>query len=64
MVYILDVQDLSQNGDVTVAAVNQDVLVAVVGLVPEDHVWVLVEETGDVLNDPLWGALPLCEVLH
>ncbi len=64
MVYILDVQDLSRNGDVTVAAVNQDVLVAVVGLVPEDHVWVLVEETGDVLNDPLWGALPLCEVLH
>jgi hypothetical protein len=64
MVYILDAQDLSRDGDVTVAVVKNDVLVAVVGFVPEDHVWVLVEETGDVLDDPLWGALPLCEVLH
>lgn len=64
MVYILDAHDLSQAGDVTVAAVSEDVLVAVVGMVPDDQVWLLVVETGDVLDDPLWGALPLCEVLH
>ncbi len=62
--YFLETQDIYQDGDVTLAALDEGVLVALAGQIPAERLWVEVAPTGESFGDLLWGQLPLYEVLH
>nr|MBN1229992.1 hypothetical protein [Anaerolineae bacterium] len=64
MSFILALEEIYTScGNFTVVTVNEGELVALLGLVPEDQEWVEVVPTGRMVEDTLWGRLPLYQVI-